>query len=169
MITHEQLARTSSLSLSQELFLAIFPFSASLFHFLPPRPVSMTTERAFSLPSLAEECISPNKKAFTRLIKRHCNAVCNAQFTHLILPLVLFNFIQNQSVRLSFLLPFMWTFLHLRRAHACPICWCRLHFEPFQWSPLPRRSSDRPFLLILSLDVANSGAEESGAIGEERI
>lgn len=41
----------------------------------------MTTKRAFSLPSLTEECISPNKKAFTRLIKRHCNAVCNAQFT----------------------------------------------------------------------------------------
>lgn len=63
----------------------------------------MTTERAFSLPSLTEECISPNKKAFTRLIKRHCNAVCNAQFTHLILPLVLFNFAQNQSVGFSFL------------------------------------------------------------------
>lgn len=61
----------------------------------------MTTERAFSLPSLTGECISPNKKAFTRLIKRHCNAVCNAQFTHLLLPLVRFNFIQNQSVGLS--------------------------------------------------------------------
>lgn len=31
---------------------------------------------------------------------------------YLILPLVLFNFIQNQSVRLSFFFPIMWTFLH---------------------------------------------------------
>ena len=41
----------------------------------------MTTQRASSLPSLTQECIRPNNKAFTRLIKRHCNAVCDAQFT----------------------------------------------------------------------------------------
>lgn len=46
----------------------------------------MTTESASSLPSLATHCIGPNKKAFTQLIKRHHNAVRNAQFTHLILP-----------------------------------------------------------------------------------
>lgn len=66
-----------SLSLSWSCFSLIWCGNVSL---LPCR-LSMTTKRAFSLSSLTEECISPNKKAFTRLIKRHCNAVCNAQFT----------------------------------------------------------------------------------------
>lgn len=48
-------------------------------------PVAMTAESASSPPSLAERCIGPHKKAFTHLIKRHHNAVRNAQFTHLVL------------------------------------------------------------------------------------
>lgn len=47
-------------------------------------PVAMTAESTPSLPSLAVHCIGANKKAFTQLIKRHHNAVRNAQFTHLV-------------------------------------------------------------------------------------
>lgn len=109
--------------------------------------------------SLSRECISPNKKAFTRLIKRHCTAECNAQFTlYLILPLVLFNFIQNQSVELSSF-PMMWAFLH---QSSIPGSWPFKLLAPAPFGAFPIGSSaapltDWPFLSIPSLDVANSG------------
>lgn len=148
MISHERLAPTL-VYYSPELFWPLFLFSALLFLLSPPRPISMTTERAFSLPSLTVDCISPNKKAFTRLIKRHHNAVCNAQFTHLILPLVLFNFIPNQSVGLSSL------FYYVDFSPSTPGSRLSnlLPPTPF-WASLVVSSSteppDLPFLLILS-------------------
>lgn len=61
-------------------------FTMLPFAFFPLRPGrNDSRERLLSLPSLAEHCIGPHKKAFTQLIKRHHNAVRNAQFTHLVL------------------------------------------------------------------------------------
>lgn len=155
MISHERLAPTF-LYYCPQVVLAPFLFSALLFRFFLLRPISMTTERAFSLPSLTEECISPNKKAFTRLIKRHCNAVCNAQFTHLILLLVLFNFILNQSVGLSSL-PY---YVDFSTSTLCSWLSNLLQPAPFWAFPVVSSStelSDHPFLLILSVGVTNSG------------
>ena len=53
---------------------------------------------------------------------------------YLILPLVPFNFILNQSVRLSFSPPLCGLF-YIKAGFCacdCPICSGRLHFEPFQ-------------------------------------
>lgn len=149
--------RPSSINVPK-LFWPFFLFSALLFHFFPLRPISMTTETAFSLPSLTKECISPNKKAFTRLIKRHCNAVCNAQFTHLIHPLVLFNFIRNQSVGLSSL-PY---YVDFSTSTLCSRLSNLPQPAPFWAFPVVSSSTelpDHPFLLILSLGVANSGQQ----------
>lgn len=87
----------------------------------------------------------------------------------LILPLVLFNFIQNQSVGLFFFFFFpliMWTFLHQGPLRLSNL----LVWVPFWAFPIASSStalSDRPFLLILSLDAANSGQKSGGGQGQK--
>lgn len=53
---------------------------------------------------------------------------------NLILPLVLFNFIQNQSVGLffSFSSPLLSGLFYIKARYDSPICLCGFHFEPFQ-------------------------------------
>lgn len=86
----------------------------------------------------------------------------------LILPLVLFNFIQNQSVGLVFFFfpLIVWTFLHQGPLRLSNL----LVWVPFWAFPIASSStalSDRPFLLILSLDAANSGQKSGGGQGQK--
>lgn len=83
----------------------------------------MTAESASSLPSLAAHCIGPNKKAFTQLIKRHHNAVRNAQFTHLVL---------SAAPPPSSLIPSRVNLRHSHCVDCSSIHWSRrLHYDPF--------------------------------------
>lgn len=61
--------------------LEVVPTLCQSLRAFPACPLSLTSESALWLSLLTKASLRPNKKAFTRLIRRHSDAVCNAQFT----------------------------------------------------------------------------------------